>query len=42
MDWRSRSICIGTILRCLSLGASLAKRLEEGRRVNEREVGREV
>jgi len=42
LNWRSGHVCIGTVLRCLGLGASLTKRLEEGWRVNEREVGREV
>ncbi|KAH0294448.1 hypothetical protein KCU62_g147, partial [Aureobasidium sp. EXF-3399] len=32
LDWRNKSICIWTVLRCLSLRASLAKRLEKGRR----------
>jgi hypothetical protein len=42
LDWRSRNVCIGTVLRSLGLRAGLAKRLEKGWRVDEREVGREV
>ena len=42
MDWRSRNICIGAVLRCLSLRAGLAERFEEGRRMDEGEVGGKV
>jgi hypothetical protein len=42
LDWGSGSLCIGSILRCLGLRAGLTKRFEEGRRVDEWKVGREV
>jgi hypothetical protein len=42
LDWRSGCVCIGSILRSLGLRAGLTKRFEEGRRVNEWKVCREV
>ena len=42
MYWRSRDVRIGSVLRCLGLGAGLTERFEECWGMNEGKVGGEV